>query len=132
MNMGMNFELLAPGMQHTEETDLCPKVSRVACDFEKGFRTDTKEEIVEDLLVLQDQWRQVTGQGEHDMGRRASVEVLADERRSTVPELRSDTSGNGGHGSCCTRWGHDVRSGCTHRDGRRVRRYGSAQWPAAL
>ena len=41
------------GMQHTEETDLCPKVSRVACDFEKGFRTDTKEEIVEDLLVLQ-------------------------------------------------------------------------------
>src|SRR5215469_12998519 len=61
MNMRMNFELLAPGMQHTEETDLGPKVSRVARDFEKGFRTDTKQKVVEDLLVLQDQWCQVTG-----------------------------------------------------------------------
>src|SRR5215831_17270388 len=68
MNMRMNFELLAPGMQHTEETDLGPKVSRVARDFEKGFRTDTKQKIVEDLLVLQNQWCQVTGQGKHDMG----------------------------------------------------------------
>ena len=55
MNMRMNFELLAPGMQHTEEADLCPKVSRIAGHFEEGFRTDTKQKIVEDLLVLQDQ-----------------------------------------------------------------------------
>ena len=41
---------------------------RVARHFEEGFRTDTKQKIVEDLLVLQDQWRQATGQGEHDMG----------------------------------------------------------------
>jgi hypothetical protein len=68
MNMRMNFELLAPGMQHTEEADLCPKVSRIARHFEDGFRTDTKQKIVEDLLVLQDQWRQATWQSEHDMG----------------------------------------------------------------
>jgi hypothetical protein len=68
----VQFELLAPGMQHTEEADLCAEVSRVARHFEEGFRTDTKQKIVEDLLVLQDQWRQATGQGEHDMsvGRR--------------------------------------------------------------
>src|SRR5437762_5499719 len=68
MNMRMKFELLAPGVQDTEEADLCPKVSRIARHFEEGFRTGTKQKIIEDLLVLQDQWRQATGQGEHDMG----------------------------------------------------------------
>ena len=68
MSMRMNFELLAPRMQHSEEADLCAEVSRVARHFEEGFRTETKQKIVEDLLVLQDQWRQATWQGEHDMG----------------------------------------------------------------
>ena len=72
MNMRMNFELLAPGMQHTEETNFCTEVFWVARHFEEGFCTGAKQKIVEDLLVLQDQWRQATGQGEHDMsvGRR--------------------------------------------------------------
>ena len=86
MNMRMKFELLAPGMQHTEEADFCPKVFRVARHFEEGFRTDTKQKIVEDLLVLQNQWRQATRQSEH--------EVLADAKRSIVPERRFDTSGS--------------------------------------
>src|SRR5215472_17938127 len=68
MNMRMNFELLAPGVQHTEEADFRPEVFRIARHFAKSFRTDTKQKIVEDLLVLQDQWCQVTGQGKHDMG----------------------------------------------------------------
>ena len=66
--MRVHFELLAPGVQHAEEADFRTEVSRVARHFAKGFRTNTKQKIVEDLLVLQDQWRQVTGQGEHDMG----------------------------------------------------------------
>jgi len=68
MNMRMKFELLAPGMQHTEETDFRTEVFWFARHFEKGFRTDAEQKIVEELLVLQDQWRQATGQGEHDMG----------------------------------------------------------------
>ena len=68
MNMRMKSELLAPGMQHTEETDFRTDVFRVARDFAKGFCTDTKQKIVEDLLVLQHQGRQATRQGEHDMG----------------------------------------------------------------
>src|SRR5437667_6490535 len=79
MNMRMKFELLAPGVQDTEEADLCPKVSRIARHFEEGFRTGTKQKIIEDLLVLQDQWPQATGQGEHDMavGRRAEFSPTA-------------------------------------------------------
>ncbi len=52
MNVRMNFEFLAPGVQHAEEANLRAKVSRMACHFEKGFRTGTEQEAVEDLLVL--------------------------------------------------------------------------------
>ena len=64
MNMRMNFEFLAPGMQHAEEANLCAEVSRMASDFEKGFGTGAEQEIVEDLLVLQNQWRQAAGERE--------------------------------------------------------------------
>src|SRR5260370_12120338 len=58
MNVRMNFEFLATGMQHDEEANLCAEVSRMASDFEKGFGTGAQQEVVEDLLVLQNQWRQ--------------------------------------------------------------------------
>ena len=55
-------------MQHAEESDFCAEMLWITRNFEKRFRTGAKQEIVEDLLVLQDQCRQATGQGEHDMG----------------------------------------------------------------
>src|SRR6266404_676283 len=129
MNMRMNFEFLAPGMQHAEEANLCAEVSRMASDFEKGFGTGAEQEIVEDLLVLQNQWRQAAGEREDH------VQVAGREQFSStrsVPVPRSDTSGSGDCGSCYTRWWHDARNGCTHRDDRRVRRYDIAEWPATL
>ena len=64
MDMGMDAELLAPGVQDAEEADLCSKVSRITRYFEKGFCTGAEQEIVNDLLVLQDQWCQATGESE--------------------------------------------------------------------
>ena len=64
MNMRMNFEFLAPGMQHAEEANFRTEVSRIASDFEKGFGTGAEQEIVEDLLFLQNQLRQAAGEGE--------------------------------------------------------------------
>src|SRR4029077_7476305 len=64
MNVGMKFELLAPGVQHAEEANLCAEMSRIASDFQKGVGTGTEQEIVEDLLVLQSQWRQAAGKRE--------------------------------------------------------------------
>src|SRR5271157_736286 len=64
MNVGMKFELLAPGVQHAEEANLCAEVSRIASDFQKSFRTGAEQEIVEQFLVLQDQWRQPAGECE--------------------------------------------------------------------
>ena len=37
--MGMQSELLIPGMQHTEETDFRAEVPGIAGDLEQGFRT---------------------------------------------------------------------------------------------
>jgi hypothetical protein len=64
MNVGMKFELLAPGVQHAEEANLCAEMSRIASDFQKGVGTGAEQEIVEDLLVLQSQWRQAAGERE--------------------------------------------------------------------
>src|ERR1700687_2264200 len=55
MDMGMEPELLIPGMQHGEEADFRAEVFRIASDFEKCFRTGTEQQIVDDFLVLQSQ-----------------------------------------------------------------------------
>ena len=64
MDVGMNFEFLAPGVQHAEEANLRAEVSGIASDFEKAFGTAAEQEIVEDLLILQNQWRQAAGECE--------------------------------------------------------------------
>jgi len=67
MNMRMSVELLTPSMQHTEETNFRTEVSRITRNFLKCFGTGAEQEIVEDLLVLQNQWPQTVGQCEDDM-----------------------------------------------------------------
>ena len=54
MDMRVNFEFLTPGVQHAEEADFCAEMLGIA-GFEKGFGAAAKQEIVDDLLVLQDQ-----------------------------------------------------------------------------
>src|SRR6202011_2252739 len=56
MDMGMEPELLIPGMQHGEEADFSAEVFRITSDFEKCFATGAKQQIVDDFLVLQSQW----------------------------------------------------------------------------
>src|SRR5258708_4917874 len=67
MYMRVNVEFLTPGVQHAEEADLCTEMLRIVSDFEKSFRTRAKQEIVNDLLVLQDQRGQMTRKGEDHM-----------------------------------------------------------------
>src|SRR5579871_5826205 len=55
MDMGMESELLTPGMQHAEEANFCAEMSRIAGDFEKSFRAGAEQQIVDDFLVLQGQ-----------------------------------------------------------------------------
>ena len=52
MNMGMQAELLIPGVQYAEETNFRAEVSGIASDFEKGLRTGTQQQAIDELLVL--------------------------------------------------------------------------------
>ena len=65
--MRVQFEFLSPAVQHAEEADFRTAMLGIARDFQKGFRTGAKQEIVEHLLVLQDQWSQPVGQCEDNM-----------------------------------------------------------------
>ena len=57
MDMRVEFEFLTPRMQHAEEADFCAEMLWITRNFEKRFRTGAKQEIVDDLFVLQRQWR---------------------------------------------------------------------------
>ncbi len=67
MDMRVNVEFLTPGVQDAEEADFCTEMLGIARDFEKGFGASAKQEIVDDLLVLQDQRGQMTGKREDHM-----------------------------------------------------------------
>jgi hypothetical protein len=53
VDVGMEPELLVPGVEHTEEANLGPEMSGIAGDFEKSFCTGTEQQIVDDLFILQ-------------------------------------------------------------------------------
>jgi hypothetical protein len=52
MNMGMQAELLIPGVQNAEEPNFCAKVSRIASNFEKRFGAGADQQVIEELFVL--------------------------------------------------------------------------------
>ena len=58
MGMGVMFEFLIPGVEHTEEADLGAEMLGIASDFEESFGTGLQQEMVQDFLVLQGEWRQ--------------------------------------------------------------------------
>ena len=61
MGMGVMFEFLLPGVEHTEEADFGAEMLGIASDFEEGFGAGLQQEIVQDFLVLQGEWRQFMG-----------------------------------------------------------------------
>src|SRR6266576_722431 len=67
MYMRVKFEFLTPAVQHAEEADFRAEMFWITRNLEKGFRTGAKQEIVDDLLVLQDQRGQMTRQREDHM-----------------------------------------------------------------
>src|SRR4029077_8883359 len=77
MDRWVGLEFLPPGMQNTEEADFCTEVFGIAGHFEESFCTGAKQEIVDDLLVLQDQWSQPVGQCEDHMDVARREKLLA-------------------------------------------------------
>src|SRR5271165_2997201 len=67
MDMGMMLELLIPGVQHAEETDLGAQVPGIARHFEQGCGAGAEQQVVDDLLVLQGEGCQFPRQSENDV-----------------------------------------------------------------
>jgi len=67
MDMGMKLEPLIPGVQHAEETDLSAQMSGIASHFEQGCGAGAKQQVVDELLVLQGEVCQFPRQSENDM-----------------------------------------------------------------
>ena len=65
--MRVLIEPLAPGMQHAEKTDLCAQVFGVGRNLQHGLGTGSKQQGIDDLLVVQCQPRQFVRQSEDDM-----------------------------------------------------------------
>ena len=64
MNMRMMFQLLVPSVEDTEEADLGTQMPGMASDFQQGLGAGAKQQIVENLFVLQRQGRQKMRKGE--------------------------------------------------------------------
>ena len=124
-------KVLSPDLQSAEEADFCTEMLGIARDFQKGFRTGAKQEIVDDVLVLQNQRGQMTRKREDHMDVARREKLLLTCCEPAIAELLPDTLGSADFCTSCRRW-RDVRSECIHRDARRVRRYDTAQWPVAL
>src|SRR5258708_489844 len=67
MDMRMMLQGLAPGVEHTQETDFRSEMFGVAGDLQQSRGAGAEQEIVDDLLVLQSQPRKLMRQGENDM-----------------------------------------------------------------
>src|SRR5579863_1101954 len=67
MDMGMVLELLIPGVEYAEEADLGAQMLGIASDFEEGFSAGAEQQVIDDLLVLQGQWRQFPWKSENNM-----------------------------------------------------------------
>ena len=61
MGMGVMFEFLIPGVEHTEETDFGAEMLGIASDFEEGLGAALQQQMVQDFLVLQGDRRQFMG-----------------------------------------------------------------------
>jgi hypothetical protein len=64
----MVLKLLVPGVKDAEETDLGAQMTWIFSDFLKRFRAAPEQDAVDNLFVLQGQWRQFVRQCENDMG----------------------------------------------------------------
>jgi hypothetical protein len=59
--------LLTPGMEHSQKAEVRSEPARVTGNREQGLRDTAKQDGVHPLRVLEHQWRETAGKGEHDM-----------------------------------------------------------------
>src|ERR1700738_1132656 len=67
MNMRMVLKGLPPGVQHTQEADLCAQMLWIGGDLTQRLRRRSEQDIVDNGLVLEGDDLDLRGQGEQDV-----------------------------------------------------------------
>jgi hypothetical protein len=62
----MEEQILSPGMQDADYTDLGSQVFGIDGDLQQGLRAGQKQQVVEQARVFQGQHIEFVGHGEHD------------------------------------------------------------------
>jgi len=78
VDVRMSEQVLSPGMEYREESDLGAQMFGIAGYFQKGFRTGAEQEVIEDLLVLQRQWGELVRQSKDNVD-------IGDGQKFTLP-----------------------------------------------
>ena len=75
VDMRVMLQTLIPGVEHTEETDLCAKMPGITSDLKQSLSAGLKQQVIHHLLVLQRERSKLAWQGEDDMhvGRRQQL-----------------------------------------------------------
>ena len=55
MDMRMDLQILSPGVQNAEETDLCAQMFGIGCDLQQSRGAGAEQKVIDDFLVLQSQ-----------------------------------------------------------------------------
>ena len=84
MDMRMKLELLIPGVQYAEETDLGAQMLGIDGHLEQSFGASMEQEVVDHFLVLQSERRQFPRQSENDMHVRGGQQLAAARLQPTV------------------------------------------------
>ena len=67
MNVGMQEQVLSPGVQDREPTDLGSQVFQMGCDFQQGLCAGGEQQIVKQTRILQGQHMEFVRHSEHNM-----------------------------------------------------------------
>ena len=87
MDMRMMFQLLIPGMENAEESDVGSEMFGIPSDFDQGFRAGAEQQIVNELLILQCERRQETRKREDDVNVARWQQFLTARFDPTVPSV---------------------------------------------
>ena len=88
MNVGMQEQVLSPGVQDADHADLGAQVFRIGCDLQQGLRAGGEQQIVEQTRVLQSQHVEFVRHGEHDVEIAGVQEFAFPRRQPALARLR--------------------------------------------
>ena len=67
VNVGMQEQVLSPGVQDRDHADLSAQMFRIGCDLQQGLRAGGEQQIVKQTRVFQSQHVEFVRHSEHDM-----------------------------------------------------------------